>query len=362
MRKFTFNNKYMLPILNFIFLLMFIFVCFSFIINPIEKKIYQLYFGNSERPLDKCKNSNDFECFGMPSGHTELATIISFMLYSKKYITLFVACIIILIFAMQRIVTNMHSITQVITGFVLGLLYSLIFVKLHKNSYIVIFILLLSFVLNYIYIAIINKKIKEYPDWVLNDSSLEPILKQKYNTPFYAKFSDTLFLSRYIEWKELENNMDILISKIKQSGSNFDAVVGIKSGGAILSKYIANKLELKCYYIKISDKDDGCNKNLITSGINYRIKKLTNSEKEYTICEGVQDNIMGKNILLIDEQIASGNTMKNAIGYLYNTKNASFVLPCTIYLNSNQKLINSSEILYLIKNKDVYIWPWGFNN
>lgn len=156
--------------------------------------------------------------------------------------------------------------------------------------------------------------------------------------------------------------MDILISKIKQSGTNFDAVVGIKSGGAILSKYIANKLELKCYYIKISDKDDGCNKNLITSGINYGIKKLTNSEKEYTICEGVQDNIMGKNILLIDEQIASGNTMKNAIGYLYNTKNASFVLPCTIYLNSNQKLINSSEILYLIKNKDVYIWPWGFNN
>lgn len=43
MRKFTFNNKHMLPILNFIFLLMFIFVCFSFIINPIEKNISTIF-------------------------------------------------------------------------------------------------------------------------------------------------------------------------------------------------------------------------------------------------------------------------------------------------------------------------------
>lgn len=361
MRKFTFNKKNMLLFFNFVFLLLFLFVCFSFIINPIEKKIYQLCFGNSERPLEKCKSSNDFECFGMPSGHTELATIISLMLYSKKYISLFVACIIIFIFAMQRIVTSRHSITQVIAGFVLGLLYSLIFVKLYKNLYIIIFIILLSFVLSCIYIAIINKKIKEYPDWVLSDSSLEPILKKKYNVPFYAKFSDALFLSRYIEWKELENNMDVLISKIKQSRTNFDAVVGIKSGGAILSKYIANKLGLKCYYIKISDKDDGCDKKIFASAINYGIKKLTNTQKEYTICEGISENLMGKKILLIDEQIASGNTMKNAIDYLYNTKNVSFVLPCTIYLNSNQKIINSSEILYIFKHKN-YIWSWGFDN
>jgi hypoxanthine-guanine phosphoribosyltransferase len=71
---------------------------------------------------------------------------------------------------------------------------------------------------------------------------------------------------------------------------------------------------------------------------------------------------MGKNILLIDEQIASGNTMKNAIDYLYNNKKASFVLPCTIYLNPQQKIINTSEILYLHKNRDAFIWSWGFNN
>jgi hypoxanthine phosphoribosyltransferase len=362
MRKFTFTKKKLFPFFNFIFLLLFLFVSFSLIINPIEKKIVQLYFGDSKRPLEKCKNSNDFKCFGMPSGHTELATVISFMLYSKKYISLFVACIIIFIFAMQRIVTSMHSIIQVIAGFALGLLYSLIFVKLHKNLYIVIFVLLLSFVLNCAYIVMINTKIKEYPNWVLNDSSLEPILKKKYNIPFYAKFSDTLFLSRYIGWNELENNMDILISKIKQSGTNFDVVVGIKSGGAILSKYIANKLDLKCYYIKISDKDDGCDKNLFVSGINYGIKKLTDTQKEYIICEGIHDNIMGKNILLIDEQIASGNTMKNAIDYLYKNKKASFVLPCAIYLNPQQKIINTSEILFLHKNRDVFIWSWGFNN
>jgi hypoxanthine phosphoribosyltransferase len=346
---------------NFIFLLIFIFIFFFFIINPIEKKIYQLYFGDSKRPLEKCKNSKDFECFGMPSGHTEIATIISFILYFNKYINLFMVFIIILIFAMQRIVSNMHTISQVIYGLLLGLLYSLIFLKLHKKIYIIIFILILTLVLNFIYITIINKKIKEYPDWVLNDSSLEPILKKKYNIPFYAKFFETMSPCRYIGWKELENNMDTLINKIKESGITFDAVVGIKSGGAILSKYISNKLDLDCYYIKISDKDDGCNKKIISATINYSIKKIKNQEKEYIICEGISENLIGKKILLIDEVMGTGNTMKNAIKYLYN-KNASFVLPCAIYIDTTQNLINLSEIIYLNKNNNPLIWSWGYDN
>jgi hypothetical protein len=46
---------------------------------------------------------------------------------------------------------------------------------------------------------------------------------------YYVEFSDALLLCRYIEWKELENNMDALISKIKQIGTSFDAVIEIKS-------------------------------------------------------------------------------------------------------------------------------------
>ena len=51
MRKFTFTKKKLFPFFNFIFLLLFLFVSFSLIINPIEKKIVQLYFGDSKRPL-----------------------------------------------------------------------------------------------------------------------------------------------------------------------------------------------------------------------------------------------------------------------------------------------------------------------
>jgi hypoxanthine phosphoribosyltransferase len=356
------TKKNILVFINFISFLIYIFIFFFYIINPIEKKIYQLYFGNSNRPLEKCKNSKDFECFGMPSGHTEIATIISFILYSNKYINLFMVFIIIFIFAMQRIVSSMHTISQVIYGLILGLLYSLIFINLNKKIYIIIFILILTLVLNFIYITIINKKIKEYPEWVLNDSSLEPILKKKYNIPFYAKFCETSLLNRYIEWNELENNMDILINKIKQSGITFDTVVGIKSGGAILSKYISNKLDLDCYYIKISDKDDDCNKKIISSTINYSIKKIKNQENEYIICEGISENLIGKKILLIDEKIGTGNTMKNAINYLYNNKNASFILPCTIYMDTTQNLINPSKIIYLNKNNNDFIWSWGYDN
>jgi hypoxanthine phosphoribosyltransferase len=47
-------------------------------------------------------------------------------------------------------------------------------------------------------------------------------------------------------------------------------------------------------------------------------------QKEYIICEEISKNIMRKNILLIDEQLDTCNTVKNAINYLYNSKNAFF--------------------------------------
>jgi hypothetical protein len=75
-------------------------------------------------------------------------------------------------------------------------------------------------------------------------------------------------------------------------------------------------------------------------------------QKKYIICEEISKNIMRKNILLIDEQLDTCNRVKNTINYLYNSKNAFFVLPCTIYFNFSQNLINSSEILYIFRYKN----------
>ena len=50
---------------------------------------------------------------------------------------------------------------------------------------------------------------------------------------------------------ELENYLDIIVERIRNSGKHYDAVVGIKTGGAIISDYVSLKLGLPNYKIKL---------------------------------------------------------------------------------------------------------------
>lgn len=100
-----------------------------YIQNSIEKKISLLYFGydNIKRPMsnDHMYTSRDL---GMPSGHAEIATIVSCILYFYKYISLWVCILLIAFFSIQRIITNRHTVLQVIVGIICGLLYSYIYI------------------------------------------------------------------------------------------------------------------------------------------------------------------------------------------------------------------------------------------
>jgi membrane-associated phospholipid phosphatase len=100
-----------------------------YIQNNIEKKISSLYFGydNVKRPMsnDHMYTSRDL---GMPSGHAEIATIVSCILYFYKYISLWVCILLIAFFSTQRIIANRHTVLQVIVGIVCGLLYSYIYI------------------------------------------------------------------------------------------------------------------------------------------------------------------------------------------------------------------------------------------
>lgn len=97
--------------------------------NNIEKHFSSLYFGydNIKRPM-----SNDYMYtnreFGMPSGHTEIATIVSCILYFYKYISLWICILLIVVFSAERIISNRHTVLQVIVGILCGLLYSYIYI------------------------------------------------------------------------------------------------------------------------------------------------------------------------------------------------------------------------------------------
>ena len=156
--------------------------------------------------------------------------------------------------------------------------------------------------------------------------------------------------------------MDKIIYNIKKTNIEFDAVVGIKTGGAIISDYISNKLNIDNYKIKLVDKKYNCDKTPNDSLVDmYQLQyRITGKFDEHEVCEGIEDELNNKNIILIDEQIATGRTMNEAIKYLKHTKKANIIYPTCISF-SKEHFKFSYKISYTLPGL-VYVWPWGYDN
>jgi adenine/guanine phosphoribosyltransferase-like PRPP-binding protein len=333
------------------------------VINPLEKVFFQTYFSNKEciyRPNAKLKNKNEFNSLGMPSGHAETIVILCLLLYLNNYISLPIAFIIIFIICIQRIIAYMHTLEQVIYGCIMGFIFGFIYFKLQSFWCCLLFIL---FYVNVLMCLIINKIDNEInkpiPKWV--DESLYPIIKEKKNVEYkykvyslvlgiYLKFfkKRTIFCS----WKLLENDMDILIKKLKYT--NIDVIIGIKSGGAIITKYIAEKLNIPYSYIKISRDTYNCKKTPYDSIISDIEKKINNFK--HITCEDINIDVKNKTVLILDEQIASGNTAVFVKQYLLKKKLAKEVIIGTIC--SSERLKNVIKV----SSRYYAIWPWGYDN
>lgn len=115
-----------------------IFISHYGILNKIEKIFSKLIFHNNKiinRPLNNCKDSNDFNfsCIGMPSGHTEATTIICLLLNHYDLLPLPLAIFTIFIVGLQRIVANKHNIQQVLVGLLFGLLYTQLYINMDTS-------------------------------------------------------------------------------------------------------------------------------------------------------------------------------------------------------------------------------------
>jgi len=209
-------------------------------------------------------------------------------------------------------------------------------------------------------IKIIDAKVKHYPHWI--DKSLMPILEKKANVPLIYKMCEVLyFQGNYLEWSNLEKELNRLIEKVKDTTTiNFDAIVGIKSGGALLTKYIATQLNIPYYYIKLSDKDYNCKKKP-SDVFNDIYKNVIHPQKKiYTICEPIKAELMHKNVLVFDESIHTGNTMVHTLNYLRNEKRVNTVLPITLF--SANVTYAGYRPVYLHHMTRNIIWPWGYDN
>lgn len=339
------------------------------LLNPLEKNIYYEYFGLDKRPKKKCNTDITFKCYGMPSGHVESATIFSLLLLHKQFINKYSVILIIILVSLQRIYSKMHTIKQIIIGFIFGILYSLIYTNLLVNvNYIILFIILIILFYNHLVINIIDFNLnKKLPSWI--DNSLISLIEKKKNVPYYRKFMEifvTVNLGLYnntklfCTWELLEKYMDNLITKIKKKKIKFDCIIGIKTGGAILCKYIAKKLNIKYYFIKVSKIKYNCNKKHYNTLSDIVDNHIIQKKSKYMVCEPILDNLENQNILVIDELISSGNTMLSVINYLYLEKNVKSVYPLIISQVTIGKKYNfpinlATKINYLI-------WPWGYDN
>jgi len=336
--------------------------------NGLEKIFSETYFDydSIKRPLLRCRNGangKNTSCIGLPSGHAETITILASLLYVYNFISLPICIALIILFSAQRIVSNMHTFSQVCFGILLGVLYVGIYSILNLSLYSFLIVGIIGLLLAILTVYKLDQKINgPIPDWV--DSSMIPSIHSKQKSPFYTKVGSiyinaALQNRTFVSWPQLEKYLDTIVEKFEKTGQNYDAVVGIKTGGAIISDYVSKKLGISNYKVKLSRSEYNCQKKPNHTINDMVQKRLFKNYGEYTICEGIDDNLAGKNIILIDELVSSGKTMAETHYYLQNTKKASNVYPVCIAL---EKKYTGELHIDHVMNGLVLIWPWGYDN
>jgi hypoxanthine phosphoribosyltransferase len=359
------------------FFIIIILILLHYIINTLEKINFYLHINDTKittRPLNDCSNDNNIKqhkvcCFGLPSGHLEILIILLYFLYKHKIISISTMYIFILLMGLQRVMYNMHTRFQVFIGILFGFMYSFIY-SYTNYSYksIIISLIVISLLTINIYFNIEKKLKEQIPEWV--DKDMYEKMNEKKNCPLYIKILSILLgvydlkHTIYISWEQVQNNLDKIIDDIKKTGIKYDCVVGIKTGGAILSSYISKKLNIKNYKIKISVDAHKCNKTPIESLKSYNETYILNKKNKYIICEKIDDTIENNNVILFDESVITGGTINKAIDYLLNEK---FVNKKNLFIstiNSDKEFLNYNLKLNKIKNTDCsdIVWPWGYDN
>ena len=338
-----------------------------YIQNGLEKLFFETYFDGIKfikRPLEKCLNSRKAHCIGMPSGHSETITIFATLLYLYKFIPLWLCVLAISIVGLQRILTNVHTILQVLAGIFLGCMYSKLYRYFNLSIFSFLIVLIIGLFLSLLIIYKIDKQVYgKIPSWV--DPKMIESIKKKQNSPLYTKIGSIYINAAvqgttFMSWKQLEQNLDTIIDRIQKSGQKYDAVVGIKTGGAIISDYISMKLGLPNYKIKISRSEYNCNKKP-NDVLNEMVQKhVLKKLGDFTVCEGINDNLEGKNIILVDELVSTGKTMFEAYKYLKSEKLVNNIYPTSVSLY--KKLYKSDMNIDYVVQGTVLVWPWGYDN
>lgn len=109
-------------------------------------------------------------------------------------------------------------------------------------------------------------------------------------------------------WLDTEEMIREISVGVKEDAYRPDAVVGIKSGGAFIAKYVAMCMEINAVgYMRVSHYSDK------TRSV---AKSWTQANKKAVVSEPVSVPVEGKTILLVDDQTATGRSFVAGAEYL----------------------------------------------
>lgn len=153
--------------------------------------------------------------------------------------------------------------------------------------------------------------------------------------------SITGVVTKKFTWEDIEHMIEKNCATIDYKP---DLVIGIKSGGAFIANYVAKCLEVsEVDYMHVAHYSDN-SRSIVKS-------TLTSALKKAVIKEEPKARIIGKKVLLVDDQTGTGSTLETGKDYLIQ-KNAMEVKTFCLYTKG-------PKVDYCKRKGLMLYTPWG---
>jgi hypoxanthine phosphoribosyltransferase len=242
----------------------------------------------------------------------------------------------------QTVVLSIASILMILNLSVMMKIY-----KVNTFVIIIFLIIAISYTLYFRIIQILSQQQKQFlatskvPEWILNDPHLSSVYFLKVYKPISYQnifcvltcYFDSLCIRKQLTWKDFEAHVEELSRNLPE----FDYIVGIKSGGAFVAKYLSVITKKPVVYIKISKYDDG---------------KFWQKDPSVSIHSDLSV-LRNKNVLIVDDHILTGDTLAKS-KEIVEMHQPDKVYTGVLYQNRDHPVINYQGIKASMSRS-----PWG---
>ncbi len=134
---------------------------------------------------------------------------------------------------------------------------------------------------------------------VAHTRSIHTPMRSSHGTVIYEKATlGSMAEYRYVSWPEYGNLAEALAEKVHSSGKRFDLVIGVARGGMPVAMVVSDRLNVRIDFINV--------KSYVGIGERGTPKILST----------LTEVIAGKSVLIVDDLVDQGDTMKVVEEYL----------------------------------------------